>query len=230
MPARDPTSRCSCPALRSNTTRRPRVKPHKTRVRTAVCWRPQLTRRTTVLHRRRCGERPLAGAVALCSVWSDHNQRGMARVRSKLECCASYPETASAVARARACHAKSRLRKVEAAAGMSHHGLAPKERSRSPVQCPSIARKVTTTRAARRARTASSRATPPPERESERSSAPARATRKPAAQRGGRSWHVAPRSWTEGVMGIMGQWAVRTPARMAQSAQKRRFPALQVLW
>ena len=42
------------------------------------------------------GERPLAGAVLFVSARADHNQRGTARARSKLECCASSQETASA--------------------------------------------------------------------------------------------------------------------------------------
>ena len=50
------------------------------------------------------GERPLAGAVHLHIARTDHNQRGTARARSKLACCASSREIASAVARARVPH------------------------------------------------------------------------------------------------------------------------------
>ena len=45
----------------------------------------------------------------------------------------------------------------------SHHGLAPKERGLPPVQCPFIARRPITISAARRARAATSRVSPPPE-------------------------------------------------------------------
>ena len=51
---------------------------------------------------------------------------------------------------------ESRLRKEEAAASTSHHGLATKERGLLPMQCPSIAHASTTSSAVRRARAASS--------------------------------------------------------------------------
>ena len=47
------------------------------------------------------GERPLTGAVPFYSAWNGRNQRGTARARSKLACCASSRETASAMARPR---------------------------------------------------------------------------------------------------------------------------------
>ena len=72
------------------------------------------------------GERPLPGAVPFCVVWGDQYPRGMARARGKRVCCASSRERASAVARPRPrARRESRLRKEEAAAGTSHHGLAP---------------------------------------------------------------------------------------------------------
>jgi len=139
----------------------------------AWSWRPQLARRTTVLHRRRessrrCGallrgvsllqpsrhgarskqaqvlplfsqetvsagapalrdtprwlgaggrswhvvprlraekERPLAGAAPFGREWADQDQRSTAHARSKVECCASFPETASISSMRRARHA-----------------------------------------------------------------------------------------------------------------------------
>ena len=52
-------------------------------------------------HSRAPNERPLAGAVSFHGARTDHDQRGTARARSKLACCASSRETASAVARSR---------------------------------------------------------------------------------------------------------------------------------
>ena len=54
---------------------------------------------------------------------------------------------------------------MEATARTSHHGLAPKERGLPPVQCPFIARTPIKASAARRARAASLRVSPPPERQ-----------------------------------------------------------------
>ena len=45
------------------------------------------------------GERPVEGAIPYPSALTDHNQTGTARACSKLACCASSRETASAVAR-----------------------------------------------------------------------------------------------------------------------------------
>ena len=159
-----------------------------------------------------------------------------------------------------------RLRKEEAAARTSLHGLAPAKRGLSLVQRSFVARRASTTHAIRRTCTASAHGAPPSERQraqwharachpkggcaksrpqlahhytvlhrrrgvcrwfsalslyaerlyltqygaralqarmvrplprdSVRSGTPARATRKPAAQRGGRSSHVKPRSYT----------------------------------
>ena len=73
---------------------------------------------------------------------------------------------------------------LEAAAGTSEHGVAPKERGHSLVQWPFIGCKPITTSAARRTRAASAHSAPPPERERERARSGAIAcahTRKPAA-------------------------------------------------
>ena len=76
---------------------------------------------------------------------------------SKLACCASSRETASAVVRSHVPR-ESRLVLGQAAAGTSHHSRAPKERDLSPVQCPCLTRGTTTASAARCARAASSSA------------------------------------------------------------------------
>ena len=63
---------------------------------------------------------------------ADLNQRGAARTRGELVCCATSPETANASASALASHAAADL-VSEAAAGTSHYGHAPKMRSHPPV-------------------------------------------------------------------------------------------------
>ena len=80
------------------------------------------------------GDRPVAGAVPFHRIHADYNQRGTARVSRKLLCCASSPEIASAVARSCVRRAKAGC-VFEASAGTSQHGLVPKERGLSPVQC-----------------------------------------------------------------------------------------------
>ena len=74
------------------------------------------------------------------------------------------PERQPAQWRSYACHANAGC-VLEVTARTSHHGLAPKERGLSPVQCHYIVRSTITTSAARRARAASSRVSPPPERQ-----------------------------------------------------------------
>ena len=100
-------------------------------------------------------KRSLAGAAPFHSVRSDNSPRGTAHAHCKCACCAFSRETASAVARPRV-PSERRLRKEEAAARTSHHGLAPVKRGHSPVQRPFIAYGATALHAARqRARTAS---------------------------------------------------------------------------
>ena len=114
---------------------------------------------------RSCSERekPPAGVLHLHGAWADHNQRGTARARGKLACCASSQETVNAVARARMPR-ESRL----CVGGRSWH-VAPRSRNEErclpPVYCLSNMRNTITTSAARHARTASSRAVPPRERQ-----------------------------------------------------------------
>jgi hypothetical protein len=50
-------------------------------------------------------ERPLAGAAPFGREWADQDQRSTAHARSKVECCASFPETASISSVRRARHA-----------------------------------------------------------------------------------------------------------------------------
>ena len=140
-------------------------------------------------------ERPLAGAVAFHTLRTIHKPLGTARARGKLECCASFSETASAVAWPRV-HTTADCA-LEAAAGTSNHGLVAKERGLSPAQCPSKGDGVTPPPAARRAHAASARAAPPPHRERAQRRARVCATRNPAAQSEGLGWHVAPQSRTE---------------------------------
>ena len=99
---------------------------------------------------------------------------------------------------------ESRLRKVKAAAAKLHHGLGPKERGLPPVQRPSTVHEATTTSAALRARMREPRVVSLLPRGSKRNVAPACATRKPAAQSGGRNWRVAPRSCSDGERPLAG--------------------------
>ena len=110
---------------------------------------------------------------------NNYNQDNTARARRKHACCTSSRETASALARTCARYAKARCA-LEAVAGTSHHGLAPKERGLSSVQWPCIGYEQTTTSAARRARVASTRAAPTPERQQAQWRARAFSTRNPA--------------------------------------------------
>ena len=77
---------------------------------------------------------------------------------------APSPERQPAQRRVRACHAKAGCG-LEAAAGTSHHGLAPTEGGLPPVKCPVTLRGPTAISAAWRARASSSRAAPPLERQ-----------------------------------------------------------------
>ena len=88
----------------------------------------------------------------------------MARVRGKIAYFASSRETGRTVARAHVPRG-SWIRKIDAAAGTSDHGLAPKKEGFPPVQCPFNGPGSTATSATRRARSASLRALPSPERQ-----------------------------------------------------------------
>ena len=103
-------------------------------------------------------EKHSAGAILFSNAWTDLNQRGTARACGKLARSAI-----SKVVVLFACHVKAGCAS-EITARTSHHGLAPEERSLSPVQHPVIMRKPITASAARRARAASSRISPSPER------------------------------------------------------------------
>ena len=109
------------------------------------------------------GERLSAGLVPFYRAWAGHNPPGAARARGKLACCASSREAASAVARARVSR-ENRLRKVEAAASTSYHGLALMERGFLLVQCSFIGNGSATSRPGRRTRAERLRAAPRRER------------------------------------------------------------------
>ena len=66
---------------------------------------------------------------------TDHNDRSTAHAQSKLECCASSPETASVHTPA-PCETRGAGLKLEAAADTSHNGRAPKGRDVSLAQRP----------------------------------------------------------------------------------------------
>ena len=74
------------------------------------------------------------------------------------------PEKQPAQWRLRACHANAGCA-LEVTARTSHHGIAPKKRDLSPMQCPFISRGPIAASAARLARAASSCVSPPPERQ-----------------------------------------------------------------
>ena len=105
------------------------------------------------------------------SRWRSALLKGMNRLRPARRARAAsvratpHPEREIAQWRDRVCaHAQDGC-SLEAAAGTSEHGFAPKERALSLVQCPSIRHESNTTSAARRASASSARAAPPPERE-----------------------------------------------------------------
>jgi hypothetical protein len=75
------------------------------------------------------GERPLVGTAPFHKAQADHNQRGTAGARSKFECCASFPEIASAGTRAQSVTRGAGLALV-ATAGTSHHGRRRREHYR----------------------------------------------------------------------------------------------------
>jgi len=142
------------------------------------------------------GERPPTGVVPLRTrgpiTASAARRAHAARLRVLLP-----PERQPAQWRLRVGYAKAGG-VLEVAALTSRHGLAPKERGLSPVQCPSIPRRPkNTTSAARRASVASSRffAT---FRETARAVARSRVPRESRLRVRCHSSHVAPRSCTEG--------------------------------
>ena len=118
--------------------------------------RSQHFRRTTVLRRKK--KKPSAGAELFSNARTNLNQRGTASACGKLAHFA-IPKVVVLFA----CHVNAECAS-EITARTSHHGLAPEERSLSPVHHPVIMRKPITASAARRARAASSRILPSPER------------------------------------------------------------------
>ena len=110
---------------------------------------------------RTVGERPLIGAVPFCRLWTVYNQRRMGSARSKLECYASSPVTASAgapVPREARCASLA----SKTAACTSHHKRVTNESGLSLAHCASVGRKPITTSAAWHERAASPSASPSP--------------------------------------------------------------------
>ena len=103
-------------------------------------------------------EKHSAGAILFSNARTNLNQRGTARACGKLARSAI-----SKVVVLFACHVKAGCAS-EITARTSHHGLAPEERSLSPVHHPVIMHKPITASAARRTRAASSRISPSPDR------------------------------------------------------------------
>ena len=146
-------------------------------------------------------ESRLAGARSFYETRADHSQRGTARTRSKLECCVSSPETASTVAPAPREPRGAGLA-LEAAAGTSHHGRAPKGRGLSPSQRSLAGREPQPARHRAHAKQARVLRLLPRDSERRRACA-ARATRRWLGV-GGRSWHVAPRPRAKGESPLAG--------------------------
>ena len=89
-------------------------------------------------------ERPFSDAVPFYGVWFDHNQRGAARARRRLACCASNPETASTDDAPAPRLTRSAGLALDAATDTSHRSRAPKETGMSPVWCITMAHALTT--------------------------------------------------------------------------------------
>ena len=124
-------------------------------------WRSQLARHTTVLHRKKEASRR---AVPLQSAQADHNQRGTARARQARVLCHLPRDSHRSSARARAMRMPAARWALDVTAITSHRSLATKERDLLPVECSIIPHQPIST-SADGARAASSRASPPPERQ-----------------------------------------------------------------
>ena len=123
--------------------------------------------RTCHIAPRPCTEwkRPFASVLPFSSAWTDNTHCSAARARRKRACCASSRETASAVlARTRVSHAKAGC-VLEAAADRSQHGLAPNRSYLAGAVAFFGAQTDHNHRSAERARVASARAAPHPERQ-----------------------------------------------------------------
>ena len=94
-------------------------------------------------------ERRLAGAVGFHRAGTESNQHSAARTRRKRACCAFSRERESARSGVIPCAHAQESCLLEAAAGTSERGRAPRERAASLVQRASIGQKPTPTSAAR---------------------------------------------------------------------------------
>ena len=128
----------------------------------AVRWKPQLARRTTVLHRERERDHPPVQYPSIVRKLITASAARRARAASSHDLPPADRQPVQW--RTRACHTKADC-VLEATARTSHHGLAPKERGFPLVQCPFMSRSIITTSVARSPRAARSRISPPPERQ-----------------------------------------------------------------
>ena len=140
---------------------RARVKLRRT---SAACWRPRLARQIAAVHRER-GRASLAQWASMWTIRLEPARRGAHAASAR---GAPPPERERARWRVCVCAHANACCWLEAAAGTSQHGRAPRERAVSLAQWDSIGQGTTPTSAARRAHAASARGAPPPERESAR--------------------------------------------------------------
>ena len=172
-------------------------------------------------------ERPLAGAVP--SRHEPTTTSAARRAREASSRAAPPPQRQRAQARLR-CVTRGAGLVLEAAAGTSHHGRAPKERGLSPAQRLSKAWADHNQRGTARAQQA--RVLRLLSRDSERRRAALRDTRRWLGV-GGRSWHVAPRPRAEGERPLAGTCPSRheptttSAARRARVASSRAAPPPQ---
>ena len=134
---------------------------------------------------------------------TDNHTHGTARARSKLTCCASSRETASAVARSRVAREGQLILSLE---GSSWHvALRPHAEAEGPL-AGSVALFQARTDLNQRgtARVRSKLACRTSSRESASAVAHSRVPRKSRLILGGRSWHVAPRPRIEGERPLAG--------------------------
>jgi len=132
-------------------------------IQAALEWslRSQLARRTTGARRRREASRRRSAFLYRRSRPKPARHGARAQLARVLRLLPRDSEHSAPAL----CETRGAGLALEAAAGTSHHGRAPKGRDCSIVQCPFIGHEPTTTSAAWRARTASSSGAPPPPRQ-----------------------------------------------------------------
>ena len=100
------------------------------------------------------------GAVPFHRARPDRSQRSTVWARRKRACCACFPQRVYAVARL--CAPRKPAGRWRPRMARQEHGLTPRKRGFTPVQCLYMGHVPTTSRAARRTRVASARAAPAP--------------------------------------------------------------------